>query len=128
MPRLVADFLGSSDLFTGTVRAGWSLTAPQAACVWPGGAEAGDTATIAVLDTRTHLSLAAPAGKVNAVPVKVIGEESVGATATVYLETPGGQEIRVQKGHDELADLPLGIGQPLFAWWNPEDAHLVAEA
>ena len=58
----------------------------------------------------------------------MIGEEFVGATATVYLETAQGQEIRVQKGHDELANLPLEIGQELFAWWNPEDAHLVAEA
>jgi spermidine/putrescine transport system ATP-binding protein len=64
---------------------------------------------------------------VNSVPVRVIGEEFVGATATVYLETTQGQEIRVQKGHDELARLPLGIGQNLHAWWNPEDAHLITE-
>ena len=129
--RFVAEFLGSSNLFTGKVRAGaggLELDSPAGRLRLAGEAQAGDTATITVLDTRTHLSLAAPAGTVNAVPVRVIGEEFVGATATVYLETPGGQEIRVQKGHDELADLPLGIGQPLFAWWNPEDAHLVAEA
>ena len=129
--RFVAEFLGSSNLFTGKVRAGaggLELDSPAGRLRLAGEAQAGDTATITVLDTRTHLSLAAPAGNVNAVPVRVIGEEFVGATATVYLETPGGQEIRVQKGHDELADLPLGIGQPLFAWWNPEDAHLVAEA
>jgi spermidine/putrescine transport system ATP-binding protein len=129
--RFVADFLGSSNLFTGKVRTGaggLELDSPAGRLRLAGGAQAGDTATITVLDTKTHLSLAAPAGNVNAVPVRVIGEEFVGATATVYLETPGGQEIRVQKGHDELADLPLGIGQPLFAWWNPEDAHLVAEA
>ena len=52
----------------------------------------------------------------------------VGATATVYLETAQGQEIRVQKGHDEIADLPTDIGQSLYAWWNPQDGHLVAEA
>ena len=60
--------------------------------------------------------------------VRVIGEEFVGATATVYLETPQGQEIRVQKGHDELAGLPLDIGRELFANWSPADSHLVAEA
>jgi spermidine/putrescine transport system ATP-binding protein len=60
--------------------------------------------------------------------VKVIGEEFVGATATIYLETPQGHEIRVQKSHDELADLPRGIGQELFAHWSPADSHLVAEA
>lgn len=129
--RFVADFLGSSNLFTGKVRAGaggLELDSPAGRLRLAGGVQAGDTATITVLDTKTHLSVAAPAGNVNAVPVKVIGEEFVGATATVYLETPDGQEIRVQKGHDELADLPLAIGQPLYAWWSPADAHLVAEA
>jgi spermidine/putrescine transport system ATP-binding protein len=66
-------------------------------------------------------------GSVNAVPDKVIGEKFVGATAAFYVETPGGQEIRVRKGHDELTDLPLAIGQPQYALWSPEDAHLVAE-
>lgn len=129
--RFVADFLGSSNLFSGKVRSGaggLELDSPLGPLRLAASAAPGETATITVLDTKTHLSLAPPAGNVNAVPVKVIGEEFVGATATVYLETAQGQEIRVQKGHDELADLPLGIGQPLFAWWNPQDAHLVAEA
>jgi spermidine/putrescine transport system ATP-binding protein len=129
--RFVADFLGSSNLFSGKVRSGGSgleLDTPVGALRLAAGASAGDAATLTVLDTKTHLSVAAPDGGVNAVPVKVIGEEFVGATATVYLETAQGQEIRVQKGHDELANLPLGIGQPLFAWWNPDDAHLVLES
>lgn len=129
--RFVADFLGSSNLFTGKVRngaAGQELDSPVGPLRLAGSATAGETATLTVLDTKTHLSVAAPAGEVNAVPVKVIGEEFVGATATIYLETSQGQEIRVQKGHDELANLPLGIGQALYAWWNPEDAHLVKEA
>jgi spermidine/putrescine transport system ATP-binding protein len=64
----------------------------------------------------------------NAVPVRVIGEEFVGATATLYLETAQGKEIRVQKGHDEIAGLPTDIGQQLYAWWNPQDGHVIAEA
>lgn len=88
----------------------------------------GAPATLTVLDTKTHLIVEKPAGAVNVVPVRVIGEEFVGATATLYLETAQGQEIRVQKGHDELADLPTEVGQSLCAWWNPQDGHLVAEA
>lgn len=129
--RFVADFLGSSNLFSGKVRsgtAGFELDAPVGPLRLASAAAAGEAATLTVLDTKTHLSTTAPAGTVNAVPVKVIGEEFVGATATVYLETAQGQEIRVQKGHDELAGLPLGIGQPLYAWWNPEDGHLVSDS
>jgi spermidine/putrescine transport system ATP-binding protein len=128
--RFVADFLGSSNLFSGKVRsgtAGFELDSPVGPLRLASPAAPGEAATLTVLDTKTHLSTTAPVGNVNAVPVKVIGEEFVGATATVYLETDQGQEIRVQKGHDELAGLPLGIGQPLYAWWNPEDGHLVGE-
>ncbi|WP_295075796.1 ABC transporter ATP-binding protein [Tabrizicola sp.] len=128
--RFVADFLGSSNLFSGKVRSGtvgFELDAAVGTLRLASPATVGETATLTVLDTKTHLSTTAPAGSVNAVPVKVIGEEFVGATATVYLETAQGQEIRVQKSHDELTGLPLGIGQPLYVWWNPEDGHLVGE-
>lgn len=132
--KFVADFLGSSNIFTGTLRAaasgGMELdTKVGRLAVDPlvREAGAGRSATLTILDTKTHLSETQPNG-VNAVPVRVIGEEFVGATATIYLETADGQEIRVQKGHDELADLHLGIGQSLFAWWRPEDGHLIAAA
>ena len=133
--RFVADFLGSSNLFSGKVSAsasggpqldtpaGLLRLAPDAAAL-----PVGATATVTVLDTKTHLATSRPEHPVNAVSVRVIGEEFVGATATLYLETRQGQEIRVQKGHDELADLSLEIGQELFAWWQPEDSHIVAEA
>lgn len=133
--RFVADFLGSSNLFSGKVREG---AAGETELETPAGTlklnndsalpAAGMTATVTVLDTKTHVSATPPARPVNVVPVRVVGEQFVGATATVYLETPQGQEIRVQKGHDELADLAFEIGQDLFAWWDPKDGHLVAEA
>jgi spermidine/putrescine transport system ATP-binding protein len=130
--RFVADFLGSSNLFSGKVRAGEQgqvLETPAGQFVLSGAAnEVGEAATLTVLDTKTHLSVDKPAGAVNVVPVRVIGEEFVGATATLYLETAEGQEIRVQKGHDEITDLPTDVGQSLYAWWNPQDGHLVAEA
>jgi spermidine/putrescine transport system ATP-binding protein len=132
--KFVADFLGSSNVFTGTLRAGAQggieietkagrLGLRDAA----GDLVDGSAATLTVLDTKTHLSAAQPKGA-NSVPVRMIGEEFVGATATIYLETPDGQEIRVQKGHEELADLQLEIGQSLYAWWRPEDGHLIAAA
>ena len=133
--RFVADFLGSSNLFSGKVSAstsgGQQLDTPAGQLRLAKDATAlpvGATATVTVLDTKTHLTTSRPEPSVNAVPVRVIGEEFVGATATLYLETRQGQEIRVQKGHDELADLSLEIGQELFAWWQPDDGHIVAEA
>ena len=85
-------------------------------------------ATLTVLDTKTHLAAERPAHARNVLPVRMIGEEFVGATATIYLEAAGGQEIRVQKGHDTLSDLPLEIGRELFVYWEPGDGHVIAEA
>jgi spermidine/putrescine transport system ATP-binding protein len=85
----------------------------------------GQTATLTVLDTKTNLAMTPPSGRVNVMPVRMIGEEFIGATATIYLETGDGQEIRVQKSHEDLASLPLEIGQELVAYWSHEDGHLV---
>jgi len=133
--RFVADFLGSSNVFTGTVTAsdggGVVLDTPAGPLRLTSGerlaAAPGRSATLTVLDTRTNLALTAPGGPVNAIPVRMIGEEFIGATATIYLETGTGQEIRVQKSHEELAGIPLEIGQELFAWWAHADGHLVTE-
>ncbi len=134
--RFVANFLGSSNIFTGNVvdkgdgRA--ELETPLGAFgLVPSDrstrALMGRTATLTVLDTKTNLALTPPAGRFNTVPVRMIGEEFIGATATIYLETGDGHEIRVQKSHEELASLPLQIGQELVAYWNEEDGHLVPE-
>ena len=135
--RFVADFLGSSNIFTGKVLAasdsGVQLETADGPIVLKGARLAqpprqGATATLTVLDTKTHLSMTPPPDATNVLPVRVIGEEFVGATATIYLETPKGQEIRVQKGHEDLVGLPLDIGETLYAHWAPTDSHLVAEA
>ncbi|MDE3027368.1 MAG: ABC transporter ATP-binding protein [Paracoccaceae bacterium] len=135
--RFVADFLGSSNIFSGKVRksAGSSVEleteegplslATSNANELPA---VGHSATFTVLDTKTHLCLDRPPEGTNAVAVRLIGEEFVGATATLYFETAHGREIRVEKGHDELAEFSLQIGTKLFAYWRPEDGHLVAEA
>lgn len=132
--RFVAEFLGSSNIFQGNIarddRGGAVLETPlgrfetgAAAGVRPG-----TTATMTVLDTKTHVAAERPAGARNVLAVRMIGEEFVGATATLYFEAAGGQEIRVQKGHDELADLPLEIGREMFVHWEPTDGHVIAHA
>ncbi len=132
--RFVAEFLGSSNIFQGKIVQG---DGGRAALETPlgrfdtgaeTGAQLGATATMTVLDTKTHLAATRPDKAKNVLPVRMIGEEFVGATATIYLEAAGGQEIRVQKGHDELTDLPLEIGRELFIHWEPTDSHVIANA
>jgi len=134
--RFVADFLGSSNIFTGDVvhadAATIGLSTPSGTfrlnAAAGGAVKTGQQATITVLDTKPALSLDRPAEGRNMLRAKVIGEEFVGATATIYLETAGGQEIRVQKSHAELSDLPVDIGQELYVSWSQDDGHLVSAA
>ena len=135
--RFVADFLGSSNIFTGKVAAAGDgvvtldtpsgplkLASPDASLR----AAVGQTASLTVLDTKTNLAVTPRTGQgVNAIPVRMIGEEFIGATATIYLETREGQEIRIQKSHEELANLPLEIGREFEAYWSFDDGHLVME-
>ncbi len=132
--RFVAEFLGSSNIFQGTLergdRGGIVLDTPLGKFETGGPAvvQPGSAATMTVLDTKTHLATERPSGTRNVFSARMVGEEFVGATATIYLEAPGGQEIRVQKGHDELAGLPLEIGRELFIHWDPSDGHVIAQA
>ncbi|MCU0816193.1 MAG: ABC transporter ATP-binding protein [Cypionkella sp.] len=134
--RFVADFLGSSNIFSGKVTqsgsTGLEVATRDGAFRLSGSVphlpQSGEEATITVLDTKTNLSVTPPEGNLNVVPVRVIGEEFVGATATIYTETDTGHEIKVQKSHDELASLPVGAGQRLYASWSPADSHLVGAA
>lgn len=132
--RFVAEFLGSSNIFQGTLvqreSGATALDTPLGRFETGAelGARLGAAATMTVLDTKTNLAASRPEHARNVLPARMIGEEFVGATATIYLEAAGGQEIRVQKGHDELSDLPLEIGRELFIHWEPADSHVIEEA
>ena len=94
--RFVAEFLGSSNIFQGTLvrgdTGGAALETPLGRFETGAGASArpGATATMTVLDTKTHLAAVRPKGARNVLPARMIGEEFVGATATIYLEAAGG--------------------------------------
>ena len=133
--RFVAEFLGSSNIFSGKIAAAGipggqteietatgRYRLPPLAGQTP---RPGDAATLVVLDTRANLGTDKPGAERNAVLAKVVGEEFVGATATIYLEAADGSELRVQRGHEDLRDTPVSIGQELFVSWNPDDGHLL---
>ncbi|WP_323717710.1 ABC transporter ATP-binding protein [Paracoccus aminovorans] len=131
--RFVADFLGSSNIFPGqlkrdphgrptiaTASGDFVLPPDQHAAV-------GQAASLTVLDTRMQIHLQPPQDALNTVEARMIGEEFVGATATIYFESGEGQEIRVQKSHEDLTHLPLAVGRSFHLSWSPADGHLVME-
>ena len=134
LTRFVADFLGSSNIFPGRIaRDGQGRTViatPIGDFALPAGADAespGQAVSLTVLDTRMQIADHPPQGALNSVPARMVGEEFTGATATIYFETEAGQELRVQKPHQDLADLGLAIGRSFHLSWAPSDGHLVRE-
>ena len=139
--RFVAEFLGSSNVFAGRVaeKAGGGILVETPAGTFAvpvaAGARPGEEAIFVVSDDRIQLSGTRPAMQFtndgayavagNALEATVIAEEFVGATAIVHLEGAGGQELRAQKSHDELARLALSPGARVWMSWSPDASHML---
>lgn len=129
--RFVAEFLGSSNIFSGQFDGKGNLTTATGKFRLPQDGTAdqkGQSATMVVLDTRAHLSTAEPEATFDFVHARIVGEEFTGATATIYLEAEDGSELRVQKDHETLAALPISVGQPLYVSWRANDTHVIPSA
>ncbi|KIC21399.1 ABC transporter ATP-binding protein [Leisingera sp. ANG-Vp] len=131
--RFVADFLGSSNVFSGRLASDgssvWTVKAEHAAFTVKAPAELqrAPGANVAFAVSSENMSLA-PAGASctgNCVEAVVVGGEFAGASATVFLETDQGQELKVQKGHDELKSVDIRAGQKLLVHWLPEHCHVL---
>lgn len=130
--RFVAEFLGSSNVFTGKVV---SVAGDQVKIATPAGhfdvrpnpsktLAAGDSAIFVVSGDRVHLTSHKPDSG-NALQASVIGEEFVGATAIVHLEGAGEVEIIAQKSHEELEKLDLSAGTKIWVSWRAESSHIL---
>ena len=129
--RFVAEFLGSANIFSGTLAAisgdtwqvdtthgRFAVKATDAPAKVPG-----DIVTFTVGAEKMRIS--AVAAGVPGIRARVVGEEFVGATAMVFLETETGEELKVQKSHDELAMIDLHAGTTLVLHWEPDSCHVL---
>ena len=131
--RFVAEFLGSSNIFTGNVSYvnGRSLKVATPAgefIVLPNATRPlskGDRATFVISDDRVHLSNEPPADGFNGLQAKVVGEEFIGATAVIHLEGTDNIEIKAQRSHEELEQLNLVPGAKVWVSWRPDFTHLL---
>lgn len=129
--RFVAEFLGSANIFSGklaeisgdmwqveTEYGRYAITAADTPAK-----EVGDIVTFTVGAENMHISTETTG--VPGIRVRVIGEEFVGATAVVFLETETGEELKVQKSHDQLSQIDLRTGTPLILHWEPDNCHVL---
>ena len=82
----------------------------------PAGVQKARAANLAFAVSSENMSLAAVGTPCtgNSIGATVVGGEFAGASATVFLETNQGQELKVQNGHDELKSVDLRAGQRLL--------------
>jgi spermidine/putrescine transport system ATP-binding protein len=131
--RFVAEFLGSSNIFSGSVseadgRSVRIATPAGEFAVLPSPARPlarGDQATFVVSGDRVQLGKEPPTDGHNGLQASVVGEEFVGATAIIHLEGAERLEIKAQKSHDELGELDLEPGARIWVSWRPEAAHVL---
>jgi len=129
--RFVAEFLGSANIFNGTLTEAssdmWQVdTAHGRFGVGAANAPSktiGEGITFIVSAENMRISPATSG--VAGIPARVVGEEFVGASAIIFLETEAGEEMKVQKNHDALAGLDLRPGSAHILHWEPESCHVL---
>ncbi|MFM1655104.1 ABC transporter ATP-binding protein [Brevibacillus sp. B_LB10_24] len=128
--RFVAEFIGETNLLTGTVKEvgqsrlviesdGRSLIAPAGIAV-----RKLQDVTVAIRPEKALLSLKPPAAAdsgVNQLPVKLVERIYTGVTTKTVVATPSGKQLVAHEKTDQL--LPVSAGDDLFVTWNP--AHSV---
>jgi spermidine/putrescine transport system ATP-binding protein len=95
----------------------WAIASPEI--------NVNDPALVIVAADRIELDCAAR-GHANEVRARVITVEFVGATVTVFLETDGGGELRVQRPLHEMEGGQLTVGKSFVARWAAEHGFLLA--
>ena len=128
--KFVAEFVGRNNIFEGKV----AHVSPEAVKVetplgqfavpHPGRAvKTGDPLSFVVAADLVQVSSERPAAD-NVVECQIISEQFMGTTVTLFLEAPGGDELKVQIGQRELEQIDISGGKRLFASWPAARAHV----
>ncbi|MCP4330117.1 MAG: ABC transporter ATP-binding protein [Alphaproteobacteria bacterium] len=130
--RFVADFVGANNVIAGTVRGleddrtmvdtGFGTLAAPASKV--GTLKVGDTVDLVVSADRISLSTTG-GGDENRIRGTLISEQFVGAVVTLYLDTGGESEFRVQLQQHEADALEMSRGVSLIAGWRAEHTYIL---
>ena len=133
--RFVADFVGSNNIFCGTVsKEGATLqvnTSVGCFSCSPDNDEnsfpMGSTLNMVISSDLVQISLTTPEAA-NQVRCRFISEEFVGSIVTVFAELENGADFKVQVRQRDLADLGLKAGAVFYASWKATDVHLISES
>jgi spermidine/putrescine transport system ATP-binding protein len=122
--RFVAEFVGASNIFSGTVTNSSTVDTPQGVMQLAANAAVGASITFVVPEDQ--ITLASPQSAGNRLSGSVIGEEFLGAAVRLYVGLGGGQEVRLLLGKDRAGDPEaLRPGARVELAWQPDAAYIL---
>lgn len=129
--RFVAEFLGSNNIFSGTLEEDATgrrvLNTDDGPIRLPSADRAGQAscsrADLVVSSDR--MVIGGDVALDNCLTARVIGEEFVGSGINLFLETKAGSEIIVQVPQREMDRVSISPGDDLTVGWPMDDGHLI---
>ena len=122
--RFVAEFVGASNIFSGTVTKFGLVDTAQGVMLLAASSGIGSTITFVVPEDQITIASAQTTG--NHLSGTVIGEEFLGAAVRLYVDLGSGQEVRLLLGKDRAGDPDaLRPGAPIDLAWQPDAAYIL---
>ena len=122
--RFVAEFVGRYTIFSGKANVAGLVETPAGTFELDTQASPGTAVSFVVAADVVTLS-AAPTGAINSFAAQLISEEFVGSMVTLFFETAGGMEVKVQVQERLLEGLPREPGEQLHLSFDPAHAHVL---
>lgn len=128
--RFVAEFLGGNNIFSGRPERHGDgrirLQTDDGSVFLPTDVDPGVLdADVDLVVSADRIGLADGDRRANAFACRLIGEEFVGSSVNLYLETGSGREIMVQMPQRELEKLRIERGSLVHASWAADDSHVI---
>ena len=130
--RFVAEFVGTNNILTGRIagltaeRIGIDTDLGRFEAVRPDHPRLADGQPVTFVVSADLVQVSgADSALENRLECSLISEEFVGSMVTLFLETTGGMEFKVQTSQRVLERLDLSGGTAMTASWSPEHVHIL---
>lgn len=129
--RFVAEFLGGNNIFTGRVahdaQGNQHLKTEDGIISLPKELSQQDlNQDIDLVISADRIELKDSTDNANNFSCKLLGEEFIGSTVNLYLETESGREIVAQVSQRRLESSNIHRGQKITVSWATEDSHIIS--
>ena len=122
--RFVAEFVGRNNILSGTAKPGNRVETPAGTFLVGDEVAPATAVTFVVAADLVAISKQAPEAP-NVIQAQLISEEFVGSMVTLFLEAPGGIELKVQVQERALDAFTPEPGETVYLSFDPGRAHVL---